>query len=326
MDSVRWSSHARRVSIGVAVVLAAVLLFYSLRGIEWRTAWRIIAGASPAWLALSAAQSTLALTLRALRWRILLNAEGTVGVADAFRATAAGYFGNNFLPARAGELVRSLMISSRNRLDTAYVLTTALAERVVDAIALVSIAGVVLLTLPSPPGWMGRASRPLALAAVLGATAITVAPLLEALMRRIIAAAPLPHAVKTPLLNVLEQVIRGLRSFHDARRASGFAALTAVIWCLDSLGMIVVARAIGLSMPLPAAFLLTAALGLSSALPSTPGYVGIFQFVAVTVLAPFGLTRTEAVAFIILAQVIGYVVIGLWGGLAIGSRDRRPAT
>ena len=39
-------------------------------------------------------------------------------------------------------------------------------------------------------------------------------------------------------------------------------------------------------------------MGLASALPSTPGYVGIYQFVAVSVLTPFGFSRTDAIAYI----------------------------
>ena len=41
-----------------------------------------------------------------------------------------------------------------------------------------------------------------------------------------------------------------------------------------------------------------AALGLASAAPSTPGYVGIYQFVAVSVLAPFGFVREQALVFV----------------------------
>jgi spermidine synthase len=65
------------------------------------------------------------------------------------------------------------------------------------------------------------------------------------------------------------------------------------------------------------AFLLIAALGLASALPSTPGYVGIYQFVAVTVLPPFGLSRTDAIAYILVAQALAYVVIGFWGSIGL---------
>ena len=72
--------------------------------------------------------------------------------------------------------------------------------------------------------------------------------------------------------------------------------------------------------------LLLASLGLGSALPSTPGYVGIFQFVAVTVLLPFGFSRTDAIAYILVAQAMGYIVIGFWGALGLirYRRAQRP--
>jgi uncharacterized membrane protein YbhN (UPF0104 family) len=58
-------------------------------------------------------------------------------------------------------------------------------------------------------------------------------------------------------------------------------------------------------------------LSLGSALPSTPGYVGIYQFVAVTVLTPFGFSRTDAIAYILVVQAMMYVVIGFWGSLGL---------
>jgi glycosyltransferase 2 family protein len=84
----------------------------------------------------------------------------------------------------------------------------------------------------------------------------------------------------------------------------------------------VVAKALGLSMPLSVAFLLIAGLGLASAVPSTPGYVGIYQFVAVSILVPFGFNRTNAIAYILFAQALSYLLIGFWGALGI-QRYRR---
>ena len=72
------------------------------------------------------------------------------------------------------------------------------------------------------------------------------------------------------------------------------------------------------------AFLLIAGLGLGSAMPSTPGYVGIYQFVAVSILTPFCYSRTDAIAYILLVQAMSYVVLAFWGliGLGVG-RDLR---
>jgi uncharacterized membrane protein YbhN (UPF0104 family) len=41
--------------------------------------------------------------------------------------------------------------------------------------------------------------------------------------------------------------------------------------------------------------------------------VGIYQFVAVTVLRPFGFSRSDALAYILVVQAIGYVLISFWG-------------
>ena len=141
------NSHAKIAAGVVALALAAVLLYYSLRGINWGEVWTLIAGVRKEYLGLMCVLSSSALFLRAYRWRILLSSAGKVSVSTAFWATSIGYFGNNFLPARAGELARTMMISSRAGLASAYVLTTALLERMVDALALVVISALVLLTL-----------------------------------------------------------------------------------------------------------------------------------------------------------------------------------
>jgi uncharacterized membrane protein YbhN (UPF0104 family) len=152
---------------------------------------------------------------------------------------------------------------------------------------------------------------------LLGALGIAVLPLLEPVARSAIERAPLPQSLRPRALAAMEHGLRGIRAFHDARRLSGFLALTVLIWCLDALGTVVVGAAIGFRIPISLAFLLIAGLGLGSALPSTPGYVGIYQFVAVTVLTPFGFSRTDAIAYILVAQALMYVVIGLWGSLGL---------
>ena len=323
----RTDGRVRSITIGVAVGLAAVLLYFSLRGIQWREVGRIVAGASPVPLVFVLGLSSTALLLRAIRWYVLLNAGSRLTVPAVFWATAAGYFGNNFLPARAGELVRTMMVSARSGLEVPYVLATALSERVSDAVVLVGIAGTVLLTMPAPPGWLARAIRPFAIAGLIGAVTIALLPLFAAQLRASIGRLPGPERFRAALSGAIDNALSGMRAFHDPRRLVPFAALTAVIWTLDAAGVVIGASALGLDMTFRLAFLLIAALGLGSALPSTPGYVGIYQFVAVSVLTPFGFSRTDAIAYILVAQALTYVVIGFWGALGLlrYRRDRKTA-
>jgi hypothetical protein len=104
-----------------------------------------------------------------------------------------------------------------------------------------------------------------------------------------------------------------MRAFHNTGRFLGFAAMTILIWVSDALGTMIAGRALDLSLSFSMAMLLITGLGLSSALPSTPGYVGIYQFVAVTILVPMGVAKSAALAFILVVQAYGYVVTLLLG-------------
>jgi len=306
-----------------ALALAAALLYYSLGGIDWRRVWEILRGARPLAVCIAWATITSAVFLRSLRWRVLLSAGKPVSIPLAFWATAAGYLGNNLLPARAGELVRTVIISRRSGMSNAFVLTTALSERVADAIALIAISATVLLGMRNPPGWLAAAARPSAIAGLCGAAAIAFLPAFEGLYFKVLKRLPVPPPLRQKLERALGHAIQGIRSFHDRQRLARFLTFTAAIWTLDAANAMICADALGFHLPVPVAFLLLAALGLGSALPSTPGYVGIYQFVAVSILTPFGFRRSDAIAYILLLQALIYAVILFWGliGVAKGRKS-----
>ncbi len=308
----------------VSLALAAVFLFFSLRGIDWRSVGITLSSAKIPYVLAAVCLSSIALFLRSYRWRVLLSAQQEVPVGVAFWSTSAGYLGNNVLPARAGEVIRTLMISRRSGMSKTFVLTTALSERVVDAIALITISSVVLLTLPTQPGWLAKAAKPFAILGLGGAAAIALLPIFEAFWFKFLERLPVPEKLRHPIEHILEHVLEGIRSFHNPGRLFRFLGLTAIIWLLDGITTVVGAFSIGVPISLPIAFLLVAGLGLGSALPSTPGYVGIYQFVAVSVLEPFGIDKSAAIAYILLFQALNYVVVLFWG--LIGLARERKAT
>ena len=317
--------HRGALSWIVSALLAAVLLWWALRGVEWKRVGGIIGGADWRWAAAATATMCFSLFLRGLRWRILLNAAGRFSVGTVFWANNAGYLGNNFLPARAGEVIRSFLISSRSSLSRTYVLTTALSERLMDVIALVLWSSLLLLGLDPKPLWMENLARTMAFVAGTGAAAIAILPHAGGLVERLLSRIPMPERIRQVALRLAEQVLSGMRAFHDWRRFAGFAGLTVVIWLSDAAGAIAMGRALGLALPFSTAFLLLTGMGLGSALPSTPGYVGIYQFVAVTVLTPFGFSRDSSIALILVLQAMAYSVVLVFGLLAVWRLRRTPA-
>ncbi len=76
-------------------------------------------------------------------------------------------------------------------------------------------------------------------------------------------------------------------------------------------------KAFNVNFQLHQALLLLIGLGLSSAIPSTPGYIGVYQFVAVAVFAISGYAPNQAIAYILVAQAVNMLLVLIWGLLGL---------
>jgi uncharacterized protein (TIRG00374 family) len=299
----------------LTILLAVVLLVLAFRGVDWGELLETVRQGRLEYMVLAFGIMTVSYFLRSLRWRTLLSAQKTLHPLTTFWGTCVGYLGNYFLPARAGEFIRSGLIARRSGLNVLYILATALTERIIDAALLVLIVIVLLpmLLADAVPDWLLSARQAMLLVGFGGLLGLLVAPRMEVLLLRILHRLPLPESLKARLQTLLEKFLLGMRAFQHPTRGAAFLLLTAVIWTLDVVCAMQVANAFDIVLsPLQILFLL-AALGLSSALPSTPGYLGIYQFVTVSVLAPFGIDQSRALVYILAFQAMTYVLVLIWG-------------
>jgi hypothetical protein len=298
------------------------LLYFTLRGLDWAAFWSALRNGHYEILLLTIPIASISYFIRAVRWSVLVRSEAPVPILSVFWANMVGYMGNAYLPARAGELLRSAFLGQKGGLGTSFVLATALSERFLDAVALVLIGSVALLSQGSMPPALANGVRVMAVAGFLGLTVILLAPYQERRIVRILGRLPLPDKISQTISQQTVRFLVGMRSLQNARRMLAFVGLTAVVWLVDGLGSTIAARIISQTLSLGQALVLLAALGLSSAIPSTPGYVGVYQFVAVTVLPAFGFSRADALAYILISQVLGYVVVSFWGLLGLWQLNR----
>ena len=265
--------------------------------------------------------------LRAMRWRVLLNSQKKLSPAGVFWANMAGYLGNNILPARAGEIVRAAYVSRREGIPVVFVLATGFTERLVDLAALVVIGAASILFAVTFSTSMQEAFKSFAIVAVVGATFIFLLPFFQSWALRILHAIPfLNISLKKKLEELFLHFVDGVKVIAQPRRGLPFLLFTILIWFMDGMGMVVLASSLNETLSLAQSFLLIAALGISSALPSTPGYVGVYQFVAVTILLPFGIARESALALILLVQFLNLLVVSVWGGLGLWLASRIVTT
>lgn len=300
-----------RITLALAIVLAAVLLYFSFRGINLAELGETLRHAKIGPLSAAILLSSFALWLRSVRWRVLLNSNADIPVSTVFWANSLGYLGNNVLPARMGEFMRVEALKRQHELSRSYLLATALIERVMDAGVLVLFTSAALLSIPGLPDWLHKASKTFSILSGVGILTLFLLPHAQSSVEQLMVKIPKSSGIAMRFLD-------GLRSLHSWWRSSQFLFLTLVIWPLDSYTGVLVAQSIGLDLQFQTSLVVLAALGLSSAVPSTPGYVGVFQFVAVNVMKPFGIPDASAIAWILLYQAINYVSQGVFGMIGFG--------
>ena len=300
-----------------SILAAVVLLYLALQGIDWGTFWDTLRYGHYEILLLTMPIASLGYIIRALRWSVLVRVEQSVPVRLIFWANMVGYLGNAYLPARAGELLRSGFLGRKTGLGMSFLLATALSERILDTLALVLIGSVALLLQANISSVLGEAVRMMALAGIVGLAVILAAPFQEQVLLRVLRRIPLPAGINDKIAKQISRFLVGMRSLHNVRRLVTFLLLTAIIWLIDGIANMIGAHIVGQTLDLGQALILLSALGLSSAIPSTPGSLGVYQIVAVIVLTPFGFSRAEALAFILISQVSTYLTVTFWGLLGL---------
>jgi uncharacterized protein (TIRG00374 family) len=302
---------ARWMKFAAGIVISAVCLWLAFRSVSMGQVWTAAAAISSQTIFACFVLGSSTLFLRSVRWRILLEAAGPLPLATAFAVNSAGQMGNMILPARLGDLFRATNLG-RAGLSTGFTLATVLAERLLDAGFLVLVSASALTTFSNLPGWLTRAAFWLAIAALTGLALTVLLPRIEIRILNLIARV-VPYRAQPRLTRLAAQFLSGLRSFHDARRASGFLFWTAVIWTLDGAGIMVLAHGMGIALsPTEAALVLTS-IALASVVPAAPGNLGVLQYVAVSVLVPLGAARAQALSLALILQALSTVTLSLWG-------------
>jgi glycosyltransferase 2 family protein len=255
-------------------------------------------------LAAALALYTLATCLRGERWLRLWRDAGTrLSRTDAYAVTVVGYMGNNALPARAGDIMKSVLSSRRTETPTADGFGTLVAERVLDALALMAIFAVLVATLHLPlgvEGWM--------LAAVGGGLALAAGA--AAFLGRDTGAGRKVRELATRLL----VPTRRLWSATGA----GLLALSVVIWLVEGSVYAVLGAVAGVHLSLLDGLYIMALANLVALVPAAPGYLGTFDAaVLLGVRLVAGGTHAAALAYAVVVRFVLFVPITLVGLVAL---------
>lgn len=262
-----------------------------------------------AYLSLGAALVLYALATlcRGERWhRLLRHTSIHPKRLDSCLITIVGYAGNNILPARAGEALRTFLIAGKVDASKREVLGTIIAERVLDAAVLAiafAFGAYGALVSGSPIALLGIV--------VVGIAAVALFP------SRL---HPQPNHPRLRWL--VESIGRLLGPTRALMSREGFLlfGLTFVIWTIESSVYYLVAHAVGLGVSFGGAVFIMVVANFVSLIPAGPGYVGTFDAAVLFAAKSLGRGHGVAISFLLLLRFVLFIPITVTGLLLLVGR------
>jgi len=308
----------KALKIVLSFILAAVLLFFAFRGIDWSAFWSGLLQTDWRWMVAYLVVAVLALVFREMRWRGMLLPFGPVRRLDVWDSINVGNVVNVVLPG-AGEFVRCGYVSKRGRVGYDKSLGTIVSERLWDFLA-VGIVFVLALSFAgkrvrnffreSVVGPLSQRFGSVGIwLVVLGAIAILV------LIFVIIWRCRERSRFCGKVASVLKGVIDGFSSFMKIRRKGLFSLYTVGIWLMYTLMTYFALRAVpslsGLSF-VDALFI--SGLGNIASVIPVPGGIGAYHYlIALTLQSVYGVEWQTGLLFATLSHEAHAVVILLLG-------------
>lgn len=256
--------------------------------------------------------------LKAYRWKLLLSPLGefrTVG--DCFGPMISGFAVNNVLPARAGELLRTVVFAKQTGRPITSVLTTVALERIFDMLAILVCLAVGLLSVPGMPAWMTKSAMGLGavvLVAVLGAAVFLIwtqefVRFANATLRVL----HVPETLRNKIQELMQVAATGLDSLKSPRTLALIVIVSLVKWLINGSMMYLSLLSFGVQVPFAAALVLLGVVAIGVAVPAAPGFFGVIQALFVKVLQFFPVAPPAVLAASIYYHMIQYIPVTLVG-------------
>ncbi len=301
----------RRKLLTLAIVygVSILCLLWVFHGIDFRKLKYNLEAVSWPYLLLAALLNLSIYFTNAWRWELLLRPVARVKFWYSLHAIYIGLFLNEALPLRPGEIVRCGLLSRWTRpfLPFSVAVSSAMIERLLEAAWLQIGFLVVVLFAPVPESLI------YGFAIVSGALlCLTVA--LIVITRRSQPADGIHH--ENRLARHWRQLVSGLRLMANTRTMILVAALSLVALLLNVLATWALIKTCRIPLPLAAAAAVLIIVRVGTAIPATPGSVGTYQFFSFLALRLFGVAKTTAAAFTVIAFAAFSLPLLIGGAIA----------
>ena len=306
----------------VGVLISVAFIWLALRGLPLDQFWGVVKSADYWWLVPGVAVYFVAVWARAWRWHYLLRPIKNIPTQTVFPITTIGYMGNNVYPARAGEVLRAVILKRREGVSISASLATIVVERIFDGVVML---GFVFVNLPelarltANSGFVGNIQQ----VAVIG-TAAFLGALLVFLLAAMFPAVTvraggwfierlLPERLRLRATALMHRFLDGLASLRSPINILMVFVTSVIIWLLETGKYWFVMHAFHFQVSFFALMLMNGIVNLATTIPSAPGYIGTFDAPGIAVLTAYGVPQAIAAGYTLVLHVALWLPITVVG-------------
>lgn len=304
--------------LGLGIILAAFFAWLIARQIDLTELKQAFWGAQAGWLVGAFGMFCVGYACRIERWRTMLARDKpTLRWIDCAGPLLVSFAANNVLPFRAGDVLRAFAFNTRLDTRSGNVLATIFVERLLDLLMVLVLLGAALTMFGLDASRFVRAGSAALIAMALVILALLLFPRILAPVAR---AASKLVARLLPRLGqkLIDEVEEGLSTLSQLAGGSAMAKLVAwsfAIWLAEGCVFWFAALALP-ALTQPTAGWLALPVGtLATLIPSTPGYVGTFDYFTVQAMTVMGNAPAAATAYALLVHALLWLPPTLAGGL-----------
>jgi uncharacterized protein (TIRG00374 family) len=302
------------IKFSIGLIFSIVGLVYAFRQFNWTEFINLLQGVNYWYLLAAVALQLGTVWVRALRWKWLLAPIKNVSTKLLFDATMIGYFGNNVLPLRMGELLRAYVVSNNSSISTLKVIGTLIVDRILDLLAVVILAIFFLFfsELIVIPKWIIAFSIILVLVVFMVVLIIgSKNPDWKSIKKRY---KIYQTKVGSKLYGFITNIISGISVLNKAPNKIGIYGVIVLLWTMYYISFILIIIGVNLELNLMNAGVLFVLLTLTISIPAAPGYIGTYHATCVAVLTNiYNISLNASQTFAVLSHAVIFIPFVLIG-------------
>ena len=293
--------------LAIGIASSVFFLWLVFRDADLNAVWSALRSADIGLVVLAAFVIQVAYIAQAARWRIIADTLDLT-VRRFYALVLGGIGANNILPLRIGDLLRARWLAKSATIPSGRAFGSVFRDRACDVITLV-VALAVSLPVVGDTAWVERiAIGGIVLVAVL---ALTIAGAVVYTRKRPRARRESRSRARRLLRDTADEVASPI----GRHRLVWALALSVVAWGSWAFAAGLVCRSLGFSLSPIELIFVTAVVNLGVVIPSSPGFIGTYQWLAVSALGVVGVGGDVAIAFSLLMQAIWFIPTTIVGGV-----------